>query len=89
MAHAWPRVLDRKHAVDVRLVLLDRAMPGVPGDALLRALREIRADARVLLISGYSESRLASELADESLAGFLQKPFLPEGLIEKVRALLV
>ena len=80
--------LLREHADAVRLIVLDRSMPGASGDALLRRLREVKADASVLLVSGYSESRIATEFGPGELDGFLQKPFLPQGLVEKVRNLI-
>jgi PAS domain S-box-containing protein len=80
--------LFRVHSSEVGLVLVDRAMPGISGGDVIRDLREIRAEIPVLLMSGYSEARIATEFAGEGLAGFLQKPFLPEGLIAKVRGLL-
>ena len=63
-------------------------MPGVTSDELIRRVRGIQPRSRVLLISGYSESRIASEFGNEGLSGFLQKPFPPETLVEKVRDLL-
>jgi PAS domain S-box-containing protein len=80
--------LFRAHAGELGLVLVDRAMPGISGGEVIRDLREVRADVPVLLMSGYSESRIATEFAGAGIAGFLQKPFLPEGLIEKVRGSL-
>jgi PAS domain S-box-containing protein len=79
----------RKRSEEIGLVLLDRAMPGVSGSDAIRALREIRKEVVVLLISGYSESRVTTEFAGQGIAGFLQKPFMPEGLIKKVRGLLL
>jgi len=81
--------LFRQHADEIRLVLLDRAMPGVSSESVFRDLRGIRADVSVLLISGYSHSQIATEFASEELAGFLQKPFLPEDLIARIGELLV
>jgi len=36
-------------------------------------------------VSGYSEERAARRFADKELAGFLQKPFRPQTLLEKAR----
>ena len=73
---------------EIRLVLLDRTMPTMSGLETYRRLCQIRPDVRVVLVSGYSEERAAAELADTGLAGFMQKPFLPETLVEVVRGMI-
>jgi two-component system, cell cycle sensor histidine kinase and response regulator CckA len=63
-------------------------MPWMDGRHLGAALRVQRPDLPVLLMSGYSESlvaNLSSPLPDEEL---LDKPFLPDDLTKKVRAIL-
>ena len=76
------------HADAVRVVLLDRTMPSLSGAATLDAIRAIRPDAKVLLMSGYSEERVASELAGHGPSGFLKKPFMPETLLARVREMV-
>ena len=70
----------------VDAVLLDMCMPVMDGTETFRALREVDPDVRVLLASGYTVQGQARRLIDEGARGFLQKPFLPETLIEKIRA---
>lgn len=69
----------------IGLVLLDLSMPGIDGVETLRRLRRVRPDVRVLMMSGYDEP--VSVAGFEGLA-FLQKPFLPGELREKVAELL-
>jgi len=75
----------RKHQDEIRAVLLDRTMPDISGEEAFDEIRRVRPDARVVLVSGYSEERAAQHFAATDLAGFLKKPFLPETLIEKIR----
>ncbi len=70
------------------LVLLDLTMPGLDGHATLNALRAIRAETRVLLMSGYNEQEVTRLFVGKGLAGFLQKPFRADDLYEKVAATL-
>lgn len=71
------------------LVLLDLMMPVMNGEQTLAALRAIRPDVRVLLMSGYSEGDLLRRLAHErSPIGFLPKPFTREALVAQLRALI-
>jgi PAS domain S-box-containing protein len=78
----------RQHAKEIRLVLLDRTMPGASGEEALDGIQSIRPDVPVVLVSGYSQESSAQRFASKRLAGFLHKPFLPETLLEKVRELL-
>jgi DNA-binding NtrC family response regulator len=77
-----------RNADDIRLVLLDRTMPTMGGFEAFQKIRKIRPNAEVVLVSGYSEERAAAELAGLGLAGFLQKPFLPETLVDLVRTVI-
>ena len=76
------------HADSISVVLLDRTMPVLSGADTFEAIKGIRADARIILVSGYSEERATAELAGRGLAGFLEKPFLPETLQQRVREAL-
>jgi PAS domain S-box-containing protein len=80
--------LYAKHAQQIRVVILDRTMPATSGEEAFDAIRRVRSDARIVLVSGYSEEQAASGLSSRGLSGFLQKPFLPETLLEAVRRLI-
>ena len=77
-----------EHSDEIDLVLLDRTMPTTSGEDACLAMREIRPDVPIVLVSGYSEERAAEHFQGPDLAGFLQKPFLPEQLVERVRSVL-
>ena len=64
----------------VSLVLLDLTMPTLGGEEAFRAMRRMRPDVRVVLMSGYSSHELAARYGAEGLAGFIQKPFRLEEL---------
>ncbi len=85
--HEGVKLFDR-HADEIGVVLLDRTMPSLSGSDTLEAIRAIRQNARVVLVSGYSEERVTAELAGKQLAGFLKKPFTPEALLSKVQEAL-
>lgn len=71
------------------VVLLDLTMPEMNGVATFHALRSIRPDACIVLMSGYGEQHAAAELMHYGLAGFLQKPFTSEELKAALDGLLV
>ncbi|MES2694218.1 MAG: response regulator, partial [Verrucomicrobiota bacterium] len=70
------------------LVLMDLTMPHLDGRQAFAELRRLRADVRVVLMSGFSEEEAISQFTGKGLAGFLQKPFQHEDLSAAARAAL-
>jgi PAS domain S-box-containing protein len=70
----------------IDLLVTDVALPDGTGPALFKRLCEKRPSLRVLYMSGYADDTLVDQAALEH--GFLQKPFLPKGLVRKVRETL-
>ena len=77
----------RENMEDVAVVILDMAMPGMSGGEVLRAMRALAPDVRVIASSGYSENE-ATEKFGDGLAGFLQKPYTVRQLAAKVAGAL-
>jgi len=67
-------------------VLLDVTMPGMSGQQTLRALRAIRRDVPIVVMSGYDETD--AQLEADGLTTFLPKPFTVEQLISSFREVL-
>ena len=78
----------RTHADEIRAVLLDLTMPDMSGEEVFRAIRTIRPEVKVIVSSGYNEQETISLFQGRGLAGFIQKPYQPMKLIEKVREIL-
>ena len=78
----------RAHRQEIRAVILDVTMPRMGGEEAYRQLRQIDPEVRVLLASGYSEQEATSQFAGKGLMGFVEKPFTPQTLLEKVRITL-
>ena len=74
-----------RHKEEIDAVFLDRTMPDISGEDAFDEIRRIRPDARVVLVSGYSEEHAAKHFEARDLAGFLQKPFRTEMLLKKLR----
>ena len=66
------------------LILLDIRMPGMDGMEVLRQVREIRPDIRVIMITAYGTVESAVEAMKLGAVDFLQKPFDPEEIRELV-----
>jgi len=82
--------LCRESCETVDLILADVVMPGMSGHELAAKFEKLCPRSRVLLMSGYTESRHAERLPQRSSHGngYLAKPFSTQTLLKKVRELL-
>jgi two-component system cell cycle sensor histidine kinase/response regulator CckA len=78
----------RRNKGAIAIVILDLIMPQVSGGEVYDRLREIDPQVRVLLSSGYSVDGQAAEILKRGCNGFIQKPFRPDALSKKIRAIL-
>ncbi|MCA9424290.1 MAG: PAS domain S-box protein [Candidatus Omnitrophica bacterium] len=77
-----------QHQDAIEIVVLDLTMPRMSGEEAFTKLREINPEVRVILSSGFSESEVTSRFIGQGLAGFIQKPYRPTLLVEKIREVL-
>jgi len=63
-------------------------MPGPGGEEVLREIRSISPEARVVLSSGYNEVEVIQRFTGKGLAGFLQKPYTAAALVDTVERVL-
>ncbi len=80
--------LAQEHNGRIDLLISDVIMPGMGGRQLAEAVKAAQPAAAVLFVSGYPEQAVARTGTMESGVAFLQKPFTPERLTAKVRAVL-
>jgi PAS domain S-box-containing protein len=73
---------------DIQLLLTDMVMPGISGRELATRISARRHDIRVLYMSGYTDNVITSGGMLEKGLAFLQKPFSPATLVQKVREVL-
>jgi PAS domain S-box-containing protein len=76
------------HSGEIHLLLTDIMMPGTSGRELARRISARHPRARVLYMSGYTDNVLAQGGVLEEGVSFLQKPFTPAALSQKVRDVL-
>jgi signal transduction histidine kinase/ActR/RegA family two-component response regulator len=70
------------------LLITDVVMPGEDGTTLASALQRSQPGLAVILMSGYAPTMAHETRESELPFDFLQKPFSPEGLLQKVRQTL-
>jgi DNA-binding response OmpR family regulator len=63
-------------------------MPGMSGQTLAGQIREMRPETEILFMSGYTEESTLNQGPLRGGRHFLQKPFSPQELGQRVRKLL-
>jgi two-component system cell cycle sensor histidine kinase/response regulator CckA len=72
----------------IDVLVSDIVMPGVAGPELARQLQELRPGLSTVFMSGYTGDTLQALGLEGDGAVFLQKPFTPAALAQKVRDVL-
>lgn len=80
--------LMESHAEPIHLLLTDLIMPKMSGRELADSMLKLHPEAKVLFMSGYTDDAVVRHGIMEASASFLQKPFVPSALAQKVRKVL-
>ena len=78
----------RKHADEIVCVILDLSMPRMDGIAAYKELQRISPDLKVILSSGFNRQEAAQRFIDQSLAGFIKKPYGMKALQNELERVL-
>jgi signal transduction histidine kinase/ActR/RegA family two-component response regulator len=77
-----------EHVGPIDLVATDVVMPEMSGSQLVEKVLKARPGIRVLFMSGYTDDEVMRRGVIDGATAFLQKPFTPDMLAHKVRAVL-
>lgn len=77
--------LFRQHREAIVLVLLDFFMPGMDGKQVLEEIWEIDSTVPILIFSGYGKHHVMRQFKQQSMIGFLQKPYTIHQLLQAVQ----
>jgi len=83
---ALAMIRDSKQRID--LLITDVVMPQMDGPGLVREVRTIHPEMKVIFISGYTEDAFRQRLDSDGGIDFLPKPFSLKQLAAKVREVL-
>ena len=70
----------RRYHGTIDVVILDMIMPGLKGDQVLKELRAVRKDIKVIIASGFMSEKLREKLREFAIDAFLDKPFTDEDI---------
>ena len=76
----------KTHPSAIDAVILDMQMPVMDGTATLYALREINPNIKIIISSGYTQSKQVNHFVKQGWARFLPKPYDVATLIQKVES---
>jgi len=82
------RRLAARHEGPIHLVVTDVVMAEMSGRDVADLLRALRPGIRVLFMSGYTDDAVVRHGVLDATDHFLQKPFTPQTLARRVRAVL-
>jgi len=78
------RRISEGHEGAIDLLLSDVVMPGMNGPMVAEMLTRMRPGLKVVFMSGYTDSTVVRQGVMERDLPFLQKPFTPERLANKI-----
>ena len=78
----------QQHAHDIALVISDMGLPKLTGVSEFEKMKEINPDVKIIFASGFFEPDSKVKLEDAGAMGFLQKPYVIEEVLSKIRKVL-
>ena len=87
-AYSGEEGLSEYESLPSDLVLLDLMLPQMGGLAVLRALKKMRGDAVVIMMSAYGQIQTAVQAIQSGAADYLEKPFDKRRLLGEIDHIL-
>ncbi|MBI5361157.1 MAG: response regulator [Planctomycetes bacterium] len=77
-----------RHMEEIAMVLTDMGMPKLDGAGLISVLKTLNPGLKVVIASGYFEIDLKSRLLELGVKDFIQKPYVLDDVLKRVRKTL-
>jgi two-component system cell cycle sensor histidine kinase/response regulator CckA len=68
----------------IDIILTDIVMPEMKGTDMVAQIKTLLPSAKIIYMSGYSNHAIIEPELAQNLAHFIQKPFMPKDLLEKI-----
>lgn len=73
---------------DIQIILSDMGLPRLGGYEMFMKMKELNPNVKAILASGYFEPNLKIELVNAGAKDFIQKPYVTEIIIQRIREVL-
>ena len=80
--------ISQQYDGTIHLLLTDVVMPEMSGRELSERLGKLRPEIKIIYVSGYTDNAIAHHGVLDKKTHFIQKPFAPQTLLEKIREVL-
>jgi PAS domain S-box-containing protein len=77
-----------RHRDDVAVVLMDMGLPKLGGWEVFQKMKAVNPHVKVVLASGYLDPYIKSEMLKAGAKDFVQKPYVPEQILNRVRRVI-
>lgn len=74
----------QRHRSEIDLVLIDLGLPKVSGLEVIRTIKKLNEDARIVVTTGYLEPELKSELFAAGVTDYVQKPYTVPDIVQRI-----
>jgi len=72
----------------IDIVLLDMGLPKMSGKDVLIRIKAIKPSVKIVIASGYFESDLQVDIAQDNIAAYIQKPYMLDNVIKVLRRVI-
>ena len=72
----------------ISLVLTDLGLPKLGGWDLVKEIRKMNPETKVIVASGYFDPNARSEMVKAGAKDFVQKPYVPREVLVRVREVI-
>jgi CheY-like chemotaxis protein len=74
----------QRHRSDIDVILLDLGLPKVSGLDVIRTVRKLNEDVKIIVATGYLEPELKSELIAAGVNECIQKPYVIPDILGRI-----
>lgn len=78
----------RSHQSEISLVLTDMGLPKLGGWEAFQQMKAVNSNVKAIFASGYLDPKLRSEMLSAGAKDFIQKPYVPNALLKRVREVI-